>query len=202
MKRAALIVAVALVPASARAEAPAPPYAWPAFVDTFVGFGSAPNPFDFVSALTAEVGHRPFGGALSTGVSFSSATDVTGLWNVVTPGAFAKIDLTYVFLSGFWSVQPPRNTHVRVHLGGRVGMGVSQSFQRVVPTATDPYLVDTSYVLVRPELESFVDLDVPLGARRAYSLIFRAAIDTPVTLDDLFRWTLCVGLGYAWGSHD
>jgi hypothetical protein len=204
MKGVAVLLAGVLAPGLCFAQESAPfARVWTA--RTLVGVGSVPRlPSDdrtgnFV--MTAEVGHHPFpdgkeGGALCTGFSLSSATDFYGLWHVVTPGLFAKLDLTYIFLSGLWAypLEPDeRNVPFRAHLGGRLGLGISESSR---PAAEVPYA--SQYLLIRPELLSFVDLEVPLGSERVWSLVARGGVDTGVNLGTVFRWSVSAGLDYGW----
>src|SRR5205085_12562188 len=135
-----------------------------------------------------EIGHRPLGGALGTGFAFSSATDVKGRYTVVTPGVFAKLDLTYLFLSGIWATTPPNCFPFRLQLGARAGLGVSESIRR------DP--APSTYVLVRPELQSFFDLEIPIDRDRVTSIVVRGSVDTSVNIQTLFRWALAIGLSY------
>lgn len=213
MRAAVLLVAgaVAMAPRPARAEPqskiPTSTYDYLDYVRLFVGVGSVPQPELFEScnantALTFEIAHRPFHGALSTGFSFSSVTDVNGLWNVLTPGAFAKLDLTYVFTSGLWSHRPTLHPFVRILVGARVGFGVSQSFVHIQSTADSRYEATSSYVLVRPEMEPIVDLEFPFGHRHDFAFVARGAVDTPVTFDTIFRWSVSLGIGYAWGKYE
>jgi hypothetical protein len=210
MKRAALALAVLLFPAISRAaqepcateasEPPCarPPFVYPDLVRTLVGIGGAPMlPPDDRTAnlvLTAEIGGHPLGGALGTGLSISSVLDFKQLWSVVTPGLFAKIDLTYLFLSGLWRIAPPPEFPFRLQLGGRLGLGVSESTR---PSADVSYAVP--YTLVRPELQNFADLEIPVDALHVYSFVLRGAIDTPVNLSGVYRWSFSTGLNYGWG---
>jgi hypothetical protein len=215
MKRAAFVVvaAAALAPARALAQsvptdarcatdarcdrdAPdadrPPPFAYPKFVRTLAGVGGAPRIPTLNVVVTAEVGGRPLRGAFGTGVSFSYAMDATGQYTVFSPGIFAKLDLTHVFLGGFWAIEPPSDFPLRLQVGSRFGADVSESFQR------SPFA--STYALIRPELQSFVDVEVPIDAARTLSVVVRGALDTSVNLGDLFRWSASVGLAYGW-SH-
>ncbi|HEY4014463.1 MAG TPA: hypothetical protein VGM06_14075 [Polyangiaceae bacterium] len=209
MKHGALALAL-LTPALARAAdppaappqetdaSPPPPFVYPALVRTLVGLGRAtrlPKDDDAPSVvMTVEVGEHPLGGALGTGISLSSALDSKGLWSVVTPGLFATLDLTYLFLSGLWAYEPPPFAG-RLRVGSRLGIAVSESYR---PSGDVPYA--PPYMLIRPELQSFVDLEWPLDRRQVYSLVGRAAIDTSVNLSDAFRWSFSAGIDYAWGQ--
>jgi hypothetical protein len=191
----------AIAPARAQEATEATPvYSRPGLVTTFAGLGGSPTDKYPNAVLTIEIAHRPFGGALTTGISLSSATELDGTWNVITPGLVAKMDLTYVALSGFFSHDPKPDFPIRFHVGARVGMAVSQSWVHIEPSTTSSYELKSSYVLVRPELESFLDVEVPFGKKRAYSLVGRVAFDTPIAGDTLFRWSLACGLGYSWGT--
>ncbi len=165
---------------------------------TLVGLGGVPSlPKDDNTGnlvLTTEVGGHPLTGALGTGVSISSTEDLKGLWSVVTPGIFAKLDLTYLFLSGLWACDPPPHFPLRIQMGSRLGLGISESFR-----ASADVPVDSPYTLLRPELQSTLDFEMPLGGDRVYSLIARAAIDAPVNVSEVFRWSFSFGLGYGWG---
>jgi hypothetical protein len=231
MRCLALVVAGALLSAAARAEPPDPPPSPPppapvtltptplpnpTFVRMLVGLGSAPNlPKDDNApntVMTAELGGHPFRGALETGFSFSSANDLKGYWSVVTPGIFAALDLTYVFATGFWTYQLPgpnptptcslaatRRSGLpcfRLRLGGRLGLSLSSS------SRPDDVPYASTYQLVRPELQPFLDVEVPVSTDR-FSLVLRGAFDSPVNLSTLFRWNVTAGLSYAydkWGK--
>jgi hypothetical protein len=178
---------------------PFPPYTYPKFFQTLVGLGAANGAGSTALVLTTEIGHRPLAGALGTGFSLSSATAVDGSWTVITPGLLAKLDLTYVFAGGLWAAPPPDDFPFRLQLGGRLGLAMSDSF----PTKT-PY--GASYLLFRPELQPFLDLEVlPFGLAclprdRIFSLIVRLALDAPVNLSDVFRFSGSIGLNYGWGD--
>ncbi len=194
MKRAlVLIVSITLAPSVAFADAPhdAAPretFAQPNYVRTLVGFGGVPDVPSANMVLTMEVGHRPFLGALATGASFSSVSDLTGAYTVETLGVFAKLDLTYVICSHFWARHPSPSLPVRVQLGSRIGLGVSDSFG-----------LTPSYVLVRAEMQPFVDIEVPLDVHHTYSFVVRGALDTSVNFNALFRWSASIGFTYGWG---
>jgi hypothetical protein len=201
-------VALALAPAIAAADDPpagdgefrcaergaqkTPPYAYNAFLHTFAGVGGLASGPSGNVIFGAEVGHHPLGGALGTGFSFSSATDVKGRYTVVTPGVFAKLDLTYLFLSGLWATTPPNCFPFRLELGARAGLGISESFR------SDP--APFTYVLLRPELQPSFDLEIPLDRDRVHSIVVRGSVDTSVNLETLFRWGIAVGLSYGWGD--
>jgi hypothetical protein len=202
VKALAIALATSLVPAVAAAAEPAcdrepcAPYAYRQLARTLIGFGGAPGLSSASATLTAEIGGRPFSGrppnigAFSTGVGFSSTTDLEGRFSVVALGIFVKMDLTSLFLSGFGSVYPPSRFPVRLQAGGRLAFSVSDSFRNA---ASAP-----PYVLLRPEMQYFFDVEVPLGKTRTYSLLARGAIDTSVNGSDLFRWSALIGLDYGW----
>jgi hypothetical protein len=175
-----------------------PPFAYPKMVRTLVGFGYVPKlPSDDRTAnvsLTEEIGGHPLTGALGTGFSISSTTDLKGLWSVVTPGLFVKLDLTYLFLSGLWACSPSRIFPFRLQLGGRLGLGISESTR---PKGDVPGAAQ--YVLLRPELQSFFDVEIPIGTDRIYSVVGRGAFDGSVNLSDVFRWSFSMGINYGWG---
>jgi hypothetical protein len=98
-------------------------------------------------------------------------------------------------LTGLWSYAPPDHFGWRLQVGGRLGLGISQSTR---PSADVPYAV--AYVLVRPELLDFVDLELPVGGCNAYSIVIRGATDTPVNLSSVFRWSVSAGVSYGWGQ--
>jgi hypothetical protein len=201
-------IVAALVPATAAADDPAagdgefrcaergaaktPPFAHNAFVRTFAGAGGLASGPSTNVVFGTEIGHHPLGGALGTGFAFSSATDVQGRYTVLTPGVFAKLDLTYIFLSGIWATTPPNCFPFRLQLGSRAGLGISESFRR------DP--APFTYVLLRPELQPFFDVEVPVDRDRVYSIVFRGLLDTSVNLETLFRWGFAIGLSYGWGD--
>lgn len=170
----------------------APPFAHDAFLRTFVGAGGLASGPSSNVIFGTEIGHRPLGGGLGTGFAFSSATDVHGRYTVLTPGLFAKLDLTYLFLSGGWATTPPNCFPFRLQLGSRLGLGISESFRSTPAPST--------YVLVRPELQPFFDVEVPLDRDRVYSIVVRGSIDTSVNLEAWFRWGVAIGLSYGWGD--
>jgi len=200
MRRAALACLLATWIASSNAHADAAPtadatsaprFAQPWYVRTLAGFGQlsdVQSSSDLV--LTTEIGHRPFFGALATGASFSSSTDMNGAWTAVVVGAFAKVDLTYLFLSGVWSRRPPPSAWPRFQLGSRLGMAVSDSFG-----------VKPLYTLVRAEMEPFLDVEIPLDDDHVYAIVARFALDTSVSFNALFRWSGAIGFSYGWGGH-
>jgi hypothetical protein len=204
MRLAALVIVLLLVSGAARAEETLKPPPNPTvfshqyFVRTLVGGGQATSlPADDRSAntnLTFEWGSFPLMGSFGTGFSLSSALDGKEQWSVVTAGIFAKLDLTYLFISGLLGrTTPSPSFPYRLQFGGRLGVAASQSYR---PTHDVP---DTSsYTLVRPETESFFDFEKSLDAAAAYSLVVRGALDTSVNLSSLFRWSVSLGLNYGW----
>ena len=94
-----------------------------------------------------------------------------------------------------WRFTPPYNFPVRLQLGGRLGLGISESTR---PSADVPNAVP--YTLIRPELQDFVDVEVPVGPLHHYSFVLRGAIDTPVNLSSVFRWSFAAGVNYGWGQ--
>ncbi len=190
--------------ASADVSAPGDgPFVHNWFFRTLLGLGDVPdlpaNDRTGNAVLTAELGAHPLQGAFATGFSITNATDWKGSWEVVTPGLFGQIDLTYIFLSGFWAYPPPRDFCFRIALGTRLGVGFSESSRPSQPgQLTLQYA--PSYALWRPELMSFADVDWPLGRARRYAIVLRGAIDTSVNLSALFRWSGSLGVSMAWGS--
>jgi hypothetical protein len=214
MNVAALVLAQALSPGAPATDAGATPrdpcvleccqapfvHDW--FFRGLVGAGSVPNlPTDDRTGnmvLTAEVGAHPLQGAFATGFSLSNASDWKGHWSVVTPGLFGQLDLTYLLLSGLWAYQPQRDFPFRLAVGSRLGLGVSESFRPSDGLPADTYA--PAYRLLRVELMSFLDLDIPLTADRHYALVARAAVDTPVNVSSVFRWSGSVGISSAWSA--
>lgn len=199
MRALPIALAVSLAPAVAMAADPqcsrdtCPPYAHSMFVRTLVGLGGVPGVQSANATLTAELGGRPFSqppwdiGAFSTGIGFTSTTDLTGRFSLMALGLFAKMDLTHNFLSGLWSVPPRRSFPFRLQIGARLGIAASESFSK-----------ESHYVLVRPEMLYFLDLEVPVDDRRIHSILLRGALDTSVDTSDPFRWSLSIGLDYGW----
>jgi hypothetical protein len=196
MRRALVITSTllaSLASQSARADdakdaAPKETWSQPWYARMVVGVGGLMDVPATDLVLTAEIGHRPFQGALATGGSFSSASDLAGSWAAITLGAFAKLDLTYLFLSGLWSKQPAPSTPIRVQLGSRIGI-----------TASDSFGLTPLYTLVRAEMEPFLDLEFPLDAKHTYGFVFRSALDTSVSFNAVFRWSFAIGFSYGWG---
>lgn len=186
MIRAALVSAL-LLSATARAATP-PPYSWAKNVTAYVGAGGVPNWHGSYFIFTADWGLHPFDGAFSTGTSASFAVDWHRTWLLGALGVFVQLDLTYLFLSGLWAVDPPADFPFRLQLGSRVGVDVSESYQ------TRPELAEPqSYVLVRPALHSYVDLEFPIPGARHFCLVLRAAIDTPASLGTIYRYNFSLG---------
>ena len=102
-------------------------------------------------------------------------------------------------MTRFWFIKPPDSIPVHVQLGARLGLAFSESIPSKVAEAWA-----SPYVLIRPELHWFLDIETPFGESRAHTWVIRLAVDTPVSMagniKDIFRWT--VGLGMAWGLGD
>jgi hypothetical protein len=202
VKRLLLILLLVLAPRLARADqGTKAPFSFPYFAGMFVGGGGVPLlPRPFVTT-TAEIGQHPLTGALLSGLSVSSATSGNE-WSVLTPGIFARIDLTYLFRSGFWTVEPTPSW-IHFDLGARIGLGLSQSFQHI-PLAK----AESDYSLIRPELQSTFDCEMwpfasaPFPRARHYALVVRGALDNSVDLGQVLRWSLAMGLHYGWGGED
>jgi hypothetical protein len=194
MKAALLALLIVAFPSLAHADPP--PFDPHYFFRALVGVGSVPNlPRDDESGnvvFTAEVGGHPLSGALATGVSISTASDMLGNWYVLVPGLFAELDLTYLFLTGFWTYDPPEEFPFRLELGSRLGLARSESFRSEIPYAQP-------YTLFRPELGSFLDFAYPL-CDCDQALVLRTAVDTSVNIETAFRWSVSVGLKAAWGQ--
>lgn len=176
-----------------------PAYWW--YADTFVGVGAAATPVVQGPAMTftAEVGEHPFAGALSTGFFIASASDTAGTWNVITPGIFARVDVTYALLTKLWT-QEPIDFPLRVVAGVGVGAAISQSYSEVFVTGATPYQSKTSYVLARVELRPTLDVEIPIDADKHYALLLRGSMDVPVSLTNVFRFSGAVGVSVSWDS--
>lgn len=200
MRRALPIVAALALPAAARAADPAPPYAQPMDFHLLAGPGGVVERnarFPIAVSMGADVGHRPFGGALGTGVSFSSMTSLDGRWNVLSLGLQGKLDVLYVLASHFWTRSPSLVPllPLRLLFGGRLGFDVSVSQNK----PSTPQQPEAPYVLLFPGAQLFVDFEVPLNRARTFYFIGRAAFDVGLN-SDLQRWSALVGLGYGWGG--
>jgi hypothetical protein len=197
---ACLVVIAPRAALAATPESASPPFSFPYFARTLVGGGGVPlSPEPFVT-VTGEIGQHPLTGALLSGVSISTAASGR-TWSVTTPGIFARLDLTYLFRSGFWTVPPPRSW-IHLQLGSRVGLGFSKSFHHV-PVAR----AESNYDLWRPEVESTFDCEMwpfdeaRFRAARHYAFVLRGAVDTSVDLSELLRWSFAIGLNYGWGGE-
>jgi len=196
MKRCAPVaIALLLWPATARAG-DAATFAPPWFFRILAGMGSVPNlPLGDNTANmigTVEVGGHQLSGAFASGLSFSTTADMLGGWIVIVPGVFGQLDITYLLLTGFWAEEPPPYFPVRLQIGSRLGMACSESF-RTDATYAPPYR------LYRPELGSYLDLDVRLPGGSQF-LVFRAGVDTSINTETLYRWSGSVGLSSSWGK--
>jgi hypothetical protein len=183
---AALVTAL-LVSASARAATP-PPYSWAKNATAYVGAGGVPNWHGSYFIFTADWGLHPFDGAFSTGTSISVAADFHQSWSLGALGVFVQLDLTYLFLSGLWAVDPPADFPFRLQLGSRVGVDVSRSVQ-TRPELTEPQV----YWLARPSLHSYLDLEFPIPGARHFCIVLRSAIDTPASLHTIYRYNFSLG---------
>jgi hypothetical protein len=205
MRRLAVAFAVLLLPNVCHASddpcaCATAPYDYPRLVRTLLGTGGSGTQLPAGDRLgdvvmTTELGGHPFSGALGTGASLSSTLDIGGLWSVVTPGIFAKFDLTYVFLTGLWASAVPCDFPFRLQLGGRLGLSLSQSSRSRADLPSEQ-----PYSLVRPELETFFDVERPLGTDRSWSLVARGAIDSAFNLSGIYRWSVSFGVSYGWGQ--
>ena len=151
------------------------------------------------TSLGFDVGHHPLDGALGTGFSMAWMTDARAYWSVMTIGIFASMDLTYIFSTGLWHYDAPslHELPFRIRLGDRLGIGISQS--RTPPPSGASY--QPTYVLVRPELESYIDIEIPFDGGR-YAVFERTAVDTSVNLGELFRWSASLGLSYGFDFRE
>lgn len=185
------LAAALLLSVSASAAAPAG-YSTPKNVTAFVGAGGVPNWHGSYFIFTTDWCLHPFDGAFSTGTSFSIAADFHQTWSLGSAGVFVQLDLTYLFLSGLWAVQPPATFPFRIQLGSRVGVDVSRSEQ------TRPELTEKQvYWLLRPVLHSYLDVEVPIPGARHIAIVLRAALDTPASLGTIYRYNF--SLGVSWG---
>jgi hypothetical protein len=175
-----------------------PPFAWPRSMRVLFGLGSALQGGGGETVVTAEFAAHTLSGAFSTGLSVSTAEDFGGRWNVSTLGVFGKLDVTYLILGCGWLRDPSTTFPVRLQVGARFGIGVSTSLPAT--GTVDPL---PPYVLIRPELEPFVDVEVPIfpdRTERRYSLVFRFGADAPTSLNSFFRLSASVGLSYGWAG--
>lgn len=184
-----LLLALALATA---ADQPPPTFGFSRFLRTTVALGSVPRVGGRFLADTLEWGLRPFEGAFATGLSLTGGGDALNRWFTFTGGVFLELDLTYLFLTGFWAVKPPKWFPFRLHLGTRIGIDFSASWQ---PRDEEPS--PRPYQLLRPALHTFVDLELPLGPRTDLSLFLRGSMDTPMNVSSVYRWSL--GVGFCWG---
>jgi hypothetical protein len=176
-----------------------PSYWW--YADVLLGAGAAATPTleGPTVAMTTEVAERPFGGSLSTGISLVSTVDTAGRWNAMAPGIFAKVDLTYVILTGFWSVRQPCATFpVRIVAGFGVSMAITQSYFNEDSTGVDAYQAHTSYVLVRPQFSPTLDVEVPFGPNKHYAIVMRGTFDAPINFNTIFRFSASAGISVSW----
>jgi hypothetical protein len=100
-----------------------------------------------------------------------------------------------VLLSGLWARVPPSSFPVRLNLGSRLGVGISESFR---PQQDLPYA--QSFLLLRPEVMSYLQVNVPLDDRHQYVIVARGAVDTSANLGELYRWSFAGGFAYCWGA--
>ena len=176
-----------------------PPYWW--YADTLVGLGAATTPAleGPTIVFAADVAERPFGGSLSMGMSLRADVDTRGLWNVITPGVFAKVDLTYVILTAFWSIRHPADFPVRLVAGIGVGLAVSQSYFDETSSGVDAYQAHTAYTLARPQLSPTLDIEYPLPfAKRHYTVVVRGTFDAPINFTTIFRFGVLAGISVSW----
>ncbi len=168
------------------------PYGHDYHVRLLTGLGGTPETgFPTFVVTTAELGHRPFEGALSTGIAFSSALELNGLWSIITPWLFSRIDLTYAVASKMWERQPAYVWWPRVMLGFRAGLDVSESFRTKVSTG------EKSYVLARPVAQPSLEVEVPCKWI-PFAVNGRAALDVTPGFELVFRYTLSLGITYGW----
>ncbi len=174
------------------------PYTPPMYVRVVAGVGAVPNVPGAFGELTVDAAYSSFsgnqvrGGAFSSGLSFSLGGAFDHRWVMLVAGLFMEVDLTYIAFSHFWS-REPRNLPARMSVGTRLGAAVTQSY----PSRNDAPYADP-YLLVRPELHSFVDIAIPVGKWRMWAINLRGALDTPVALNSIFRWSVSVGFTWGW----
>lgn len=173
------------------------PYKW--YIRAFAGAGGAQHlPADDGAPhaiTTFEIAAHPLGQVLSTGTSVSYARDAHEQWDVWSLGIFAQIDVTALLMSGLLAYPyDVRRAFFRLDLGERLGLAASRSLR----PGNDVGDV-RPYVLIRPELTTFVDFAVPIRRERDWFFLARAAFDTSVNLESLFRATATLGIEYSWG---
>ncbi|MFO0587449.1 MAG: hypothetical protein U0441_07915 [Polyangiaceae bacterium] len=206
MKALPLGLAAFLFAAAASAEEPAgpetppipprdarPTYAQAMSLHALFGLGGIPGVRSMNGSLTTEFGSRPFHGnnndpsAFSTGIGYAVTSDFNGKYSILSLGLFAKLDLTYVFLSGFWTHPFAPDFPFRVQAGGRLSISMSDSFGGLV----------RPYTLVRPEVTPFVDLEIVANKARTTAFVLRAAYDDTLDIEQP-RYTVAIGLDYGW----
>ncbi len=191
-----------LVASTAHAQHVDTPFIRNNYIHTFMGGGGSPKITTAFLVTTFEIGRHPFRareenspkaitfGAFSGGGSVSVGEDPSGKLFYASLGLRFAVDLTYVFLSGLWStVDFDQCFPFHFTLGERLGVAGTESFG-----------VSPSYVLLRVEAQTALDLEIPFGSRRQHSLLFRAAVDSSVALDSTFRWIAQFGYAFAWGE--
>ncbi|GEM_PF-2625481 len=177
------------------------PYTPPMYLRLMLGGGAVPYVNGAFGELTFDASYSSFsgnqarGGAFSSGVSISLAGAFDQRWVMVVAGLFIEIDLTYILFSGFWAHEP-KNLPVRFSVGTRLGAAITQSY----PSKNDAPYADP-YLLARPELHTFADLAIPFGKWRRWALTLRGAIDTPVAMNSVFRYSMSVGLSRGWTNE-
>jgi len=193
VRRLLVIVALTSAAAARADEEEAPPhFARSRSVRMLLGGGTVPAVASGFLTVEAEWLLRPFNGALSVGTAASGSGDVHGLWSDVTLGLSFALDLTYLFLSGFWWVEPSPTFPVRLSVGARLGLTFSRSWLPRPELSSSP-----EYQLLRPELHPFLDVEVPLPCTPHLSALARVAIDTNANPTTLFRWAAYAGM--SWG---
>lgn len=193
-------IALALVLASGSALAADPPLYSAVYFRSTLNFGTVPYFDGGGTDLTLDFGAHTFDGPFSTGLSTSFSSDLlSGRWFVLDEGLFVQLDLVYLVATAFWSHPPPTWLPFRAELGIRVALAVSESFP---PRDVTPFA--SPYFLVRPEMRTFLDIEIPLGSSRRRALVIHGAIDSPVTFtraySNAFRWSAGVGVSWGWGD--
>ena len=135
---------------------------------------------------------HPFLGALGIGLSIS-ALYAGDKFLVASAGFSLELDIAYLVASGLWSSGAVRDPGLGVSLGARLGMSYGR-VQHEVPWAMDTSVFD----VFRPEWTFYVDVDVPIGDL-AVITVRPLALDAPVDLANVARWSVAVGAGVAWG---